>query len=168
MTIHRTRHVTLLIATLFPIAALSPSVYASPVIPRQVVAHSPLAAVRATVIGFYTPKYIALTCSTQSPRVVGVWSTCPFTARFRRRVATHGAVQLCPEQYPPRTVKLQMISSTASSARINARWDMGAKLSYTTTFVVIRVKGAWLVDNEYLAGRLSANVYNNATPSLCH
>lgn len=125
-----------------------------------------MVAVRATVIGQYHPNYNRLTCSTQSPRVVGMFSTCPFTSRFRARVSKHGGVELCPEQYGPRAVNLRTVRATATSSVIDAHWDMG-KLSHNTTFVVVHVKGSWLVDNEYLQGHPSASIDSVRRPSYC-
>ncbi len=126
-----------------------------------------MAAVQATVIGYYSPKYIPLTCSTQSPRAVGVWVTCPFTARFRLHVA-HRGVQLCPEQFGPRTVKLHTVRIKGATALIDARWDMGPQMSYVSTFVVVHVKRSWLVDNEYLAGKPSSSIDNRGAKQPCH
>lgn len=171
MRIHRVRRSAFLAATLIPVALFSPASAAGD-LPHQVIATTPLAAVRATVIGEYTPTYNEYTCSAQLPmhRIVA-WSTCPFTARFRQRLLQPGhanrGVELCGNQYPPRTVRIHTRTSTATTAHIDAHWDLGAGNSYTSTFVVVHRGGTWFVDDEYLAGKPSANIYHEGAISIC-
>lgn len=139
---------------------------------HQVTATTPLAAVRATVIGDYNPRFNEYTCSTQLPmHRIAAWTTCPFTARLRQRLSQSGhvnrGVELCGYQYPPRTVLLHALTSTTIVARVNAHWDFGAHNSYTSTFLVIRRGGTWLVDNEYLIGKPSKDLYHEGMRSFC-
>ncbi len=171
MRIHRVHRAAFLAATLIPVALLT-TASAAGGLPHQVIARTPLAAVRATVIGDYNPKYNQYTCSTRLPmhRIVA-WSTCPFTARFQQRLLQPGhanrGVELCDNQYPPRTVRLHTRTTTATTAYIDARWDLGVSNSYTSTFVVVRRGGAWYVDDEYLAGQPSADIYHEGARSVC-
>ncbi len=171
MRIHRVRPAAFLAPTLFPLALLSTATAAGQP-PRQVIATTPLAAVRSSVIGEYDAKYSEMTCSTQLPiHRIAAWSTCPFTARFRQRLSQPGhanrGVELCGNQFPPRTVRLRTVTSTTTTARIDAHWDLGASNSYTSTFVVVRRVGAWYVDDEYLAGQPSADIYHEGATSIC-
>jgi hypothetical protein len=141
---------------------------------HQVVARTAASAVKSSVLGMYSPRYNRFTCSTQLPmhRRITLWASCPFTSRFRQRLLKAGhvnnGVEFCGNQYPPRTVTVRTIAHSGSTARVNAHWNFGVRNAYTSTFVVVRRGVSWFVDDEYLAGKPSADIYSEGTTSLCH
>jgi hypothetical protein len=56
----------------------------------------------------------------------------------------------------------------AATIRVNAHWNFGARNSYTSSFVVVRRAGSWFVDDEYLAGQPSIDIFSEGTASPCH
>ena len=129
---------------------------------------SPVSAVQATVRGYYDPRYNMLTCSTELPmHRLTAYSTCPMTSRLRR-LLNHppyraGGLPFSRSQSGPRTVRVWQHSSNGGTAYVNAWWDFGPQ-SFTTTFVLRHQGGAWLIDDEYCAGRPSTSIYRGHQP----
>lgn len=138
----------------------------------KVVATTPVAAVHAAIIGFYNFKYNTFTCSAQQPdhRFIA-WSTCPFTTRLKHRLRQAGhankGVEMCGNQFPPRSARLRQVARKGDKAKVSADWNFGTGASYTSTFVVLRHSGHWLVDDEYLFGKPAVNIYNEGRQSFC-